>query len=290
MNAETAKQVSLIAILDQLGAKRGKENEREIWYHSPFRVELEASFKVNKNANTYYDFGEGSGGNNLDFIMRYYDCNFKESLKIISKKFNPFYFPKPTIMKPAEEIKTTYKITSVRKVTSNALVDYMRNERQLSMSIVHKYCEEIHYKFNNGKTYFGVGFKNDLEGYAIRNKFMKICLGSQAMTTIANGGSSLMIFEGFCDFIAYLTIYPDAEQEYDFIILNSTSGVDRLLKSRTEELNKYDLILICLDNDSAGELATDKILKVYPKTAIDQRGRYVKYEDFNDFLIAIKRS
>lgn len=290
MNAATAKLTSLIAILNQLGAKKDREDGREAWYFSPFRNERTASFKVFKNTNTYIDFGGDSKGNVLDFIMSYYNCDFKESLKIVDDKFAPFSFHQPSNLnfEPAKERKKTYQITAERSLSHKALIHYMKNERQLHLDIARKYCKEIHYT-NNGKRYFTVGFKNDLGGYATRNKYIKLCLGKQAITTINNKSKSLMIFEGSGDFIAYLTVYPYAENEFDFIILNSISGLNSLLKTKSKELQEYEKILACLDNDDAGENATNKLLKAFPNTVEDQRYRYADFKDFNDFLIAIKK-
>src|SRR5699024_4133674 len=92
MNAKQAKQISLISILAQLKATKYKETRRDIWYYSPFRNEKTASFKVNRLKNIFYDFGEGIGGNVIDFIMLYFKCEFTEALQIIRDHFNSFSF------------------------------------------------------------------------------------------------------------------------------------------------------------------------------------------------------
>jgi DNA primase len=48
----------------------------EVWYFSPFRNEKTASFKIKMSDNVWYDFGDGAGGNVIDFVMRYKGCDF----------------------------------------------------------------------------------------------------------------------------------------------------------------------------------------------------------------------
>lgn len=298
MNAKRAKQTSLIAILTQLGAKLDRETFKEAWYISPFRNERTASFKVLLNKNIWYDHGEGTGGNVIDFIIKYYKCEFKEALNIISEKYAPFSFhQQPTNQvatsnpKIANERKKN-KITSVRNIMDPALIQYVRNERQLHISLVRKYCREVHYQIEDGRTFCGIGFKNDSDGYAVRTKYKhgKVNLGIQAETTINQKSTGLMMFEGWSDFLSFLTLHPKEEYEYDFIILNSTSRVNNLLKDQLEKLQEYKTINLCFDNDKAGNIATNKIQESLPETTTDYRYHYPNFNDFNEFLVAVRKA
>lgn len=294
MNAETAKQTSLIAILNQLGAKLDRKTNREAWYFSPFRNERTASFKVWLNTNTWYDHGEGIGGNVIDFVIRHYKCSFKEALKVMSEKHPSFSFHQQPInqaatysSKVANERKK-YKTTSVGNIMNGLLIQYARNERQLNISLVRKYCREVHYQLENGRAYYGIGFKNNSDGYAVRNKYAKVNLGTQSETTISRKSTGLMMFEGWIDFLSFLTLYPKKEYEYDFIVLNSTSRTNNLLKEQLKKLQEYKTIILCFDNDKAGNIATKKIQESLPKTTIDFRSHYTNYNDFNEFLVAVR--
>ena len=86
-----------------------------------------------------------------------------------------------------------------------------------------------------------------------------------------------------------MTLYPKKEYEYDFIILNSTNRVNNLLKDQLEKLQEYKTIILCFDNDEAGNEATKKIQESLPKTTIDFRNHYANYNDFNDFLVAVRK-
>ena len=63
MDCTTAREISIVSTLSRLGHFPDRESEREVWYLSPFRKEAQASFKVNKRINRWYDNREGVGGN-----------------------------------------------------------------------------------------------------------------------------------------------------------------------------------------------------------------------------------
>ena len=68
MNSAQAKQIPLAKILERLGYSPHHEVRGDVWYFSPFRKESEASFKIDTPQNVWFDYGEGAGGNGLDFI------------------------------------------------------------------------------------------------------------------------------------------------------------------------------------------------------------------------------
>src|SRR5215213_6392828 len=70
MNSYQAKRIPLKDILAALGRTPAKEVRGELWYLSPFRGETEPSFKINQERNIWYDFGQGMGGNVIDFAMQ----------------------------------------------------------------------------------------------------------------------------------------------------------------------------------------------------------------------------
>lgn len=57
-----------------------EERGGEWWGLSPFKEEKTPSFSVNEEKQRFYDFSTGFGGNIIDFIKRYYDCDFYDAL------------------------------------------------------------------------------------------------------------------------------------------------------------------------------------------------------------------
>lgn len=281
MNCKKAKKISLVSILNKIGAVKKKITEREVWYLSPFSNEKTASFKIDTRKNVWFDFGNGKGGNVLDFIMLYYKCDLKGALAILDKDCLSFSFHQQPILKFASERKKNYEIKSVKHITNQNLISYLKS-RCLEIDLVKQYCVQVNYLMND-KYHYGIGFKNDKGGYEIRNEFFKGCLGKKEITTIINDSNTVSIFESWSDFLSYLTLKVKIPNE-DFIILNSTA----LVKNILDLLENYTKIQVFCDADDAGKNATKLIVQSTKKDVIDNSIHYSNYNDLNEYLQHLK--
>lgn len=143
-----------------------------------------------------------------------------------------------------------------------------------------KYCAQIVISFPFSKTdkirtYELIGFKSDSGGYECRNSWMKICAGAKSHTTIKGNKEKCIIFEGFFDFLSYLTHYRILEPKYTAYVLNG-AGQFRALNQfiGSKEVLYYG------DNDAAGDLIASEI-----KNLKDMRYIYSFYNDFNKYLV-----
>lgn len=64
---------------------QGKQRGNKIWYKSPWRNERTASFMVDNKS--FHDFGDSWDGDIFDFVGRYYNTDFINAMKIISRDF-----------------------------------------------------------------------------------------------------------------------------------------------------------------------------------------------------------
>lgn len=278
MTCNEAKKISLVSILDKIGAKKIKQNNREIWYISPFRNETTASFKIDLSKNVWFDYGEGKGGNVLDFVIQYYKCNLKEVLRMLDNE--SFSFHQPTFQDVAIEKEKSIELKKISSVKNKSLIHYAE-KRGLNLTLLYKYCREVHYKRDN-KTYYGIGFKNVLEGYEIRNKFFKGCLGNKSITTIENNCNQVILFEGWIDFLSLLVLYSSIEYCFDFIVLNSTSQRESVSNLKI----RYEKVYLCFDNDLTGDKTTSFFMEMYGNLVNDIRYFFKDYKDLNEYLVS----
>ena len=143
------------------------------------------------------------------------------------------------------------------------------------MDIASKYLKDVYFQIEN-KNYFGLGFRNDKDGFEIRNKYIKMCLFDKSITTISRNSDNVAIFEGFMDFLSALTYYKK-EPKDNVIVLNSLSLLQNL------DLLKFNEIKLFLDNDTAGKNAKKMILAKY-NNVFDYSNIYKGFKDFNEFL------
>ena len=276
MNCTQFNKISVEVVLQSFGHFPTKQNEKEAWFINPFSKENDASFKINKNLNCWYLFSEGIGGNNIDLMKKYLNASISEVLNWAeNQNFSSFHQQSGNYK--LFNLPKTYEIVEVKDIQHPALVQYLKSrkvERQKH------FIQEIHYQMND-KKYFGIGFKNDSDGYEIRNAYSKICLGKKDITTIKNNSKSLLVFEGFFDFLSFKNIEESLENEpSDYMILNSVSMINKIKNS----LETYEKIDLYFDNDEAGNRAVE-IIKNEKIEAEDCRVLYSDFKDLNDWLI-----
>ena len=277
MNCNQFNSIPLEEVLLATGHLPTKQNEKEAWYLNPFGTENHASFKLNKRLNIWYLFSEGIGGNNTNFMQKFLNTSISEIL-IWAENQNFSSFQNQKILnRNFKNLVKTYEITEVKEIQHPALLEYLKSRKVENQT---EYIKEIHYQMNV-KNYFGIGFKNDSDGYEIRNAYSKICLGKKDISIINIDSNSIRIFEGFFDFLSFKNVENYLEKEAsDYLILNSVSMIAKIKNT----IKNYENIELYFDNDEAGNRAVEMI-KSENENAEDCRILYSDFKDLNDWLI-----
>lgn len=278
LNCEKARYYPIVQALGKFGHFPKRKSEKEAWFLSPFRSESRASFKVSMALNRWYDHGEGRGGNVIDLVMELKRCTTSEALCFLTEEISVLSFHQQPQKKLAKE--KNYRILEIKTLQHRALLGYLIS-RKIDTQIAIKNCTEIHYELNS-KKFFAIAFKNDKNGFEIRNKYIKGNLVNKNITTIKNESKAVCIFEGFIDFLSFKTLYRNKSFSTDFIILNSISNVKNIISI----INKYDKAYCYLDRDIPGINGTTILVNSH-KNCIDQSYLYSGHNDFNDYLTRI---
>ncbi len=272
MNCKQINDIELEEVLASLGHLPTKKTEKEAWFLNPFSNENHASFKVDLAKNKWYLFSEGIGGNNIDFVKKYFNFSLSEILEWAShQNFSSFHHQR-------EISKPNYEIIKVKEIENLHLKKYL-SQRGLTKKI-YPFIKEIHFKINN-KNLYAVGFQNQSKGWELRNSFYKGCLGKKDIAIIKNNSNKIYVFEGFFDALSYIEMKHDFNA--DLLVLNSIS----MYKKSKEILKNYDEIFLFLDNDSAGEKMKDEMLIDFPD-AVDSSLVYKDCKDLNEYLVNTK--
>lgn len=274
------RETDIVGYLSGLGYEPVKIRNSDYWYSSPLRTEKIPSFKVNRKLNRWYDHGLGNGGNIIDFGILYHRCTVAEFLE---KLGNNFSFQQPLLSSPPEKEgpgeESKIRIVGDKKISSPALLDYLR-QRRIDPGIAHRFCREIIYGLN-GKTYYGIGFKNDSGGYEIRNAYFKAGSSPKDITTIQNGSKEAHVFEGFTDFLSFMAAFKDhVAGQQDFVVLNSVS----LFEKARPFMEQHESVKLYLDHDAAGEACTRYAMSL-SKRYMDESRLYALHKDLNDWLV-----
>lgn len=84
MKCAEANKVNLVEYLSSLRFTPAKIKGNNYWYLSPLRDEREASFKIDRNKNLWYDQGAGKGGSVVDFVTSYFNSDVSSALLKLS--------------------------------------------------------------------------------------------------------------------------------------------------------------------------------------------------------------
>lgn len=117
-----------------------------------------------------------------------------------------------------------------------------------------------------------------------REKDTKRCL---AYVYGKTKNDTLIICEGFCDAYVCTQMLVEHNKDKETTVASVSNGVNGTLAIMPEiKFNNFDTIKLMLDNDEAGDLMTERVLKQYP-FVVDARGFLKKYDvkDVTDYYL-----
>jgi hypothetical protein len=127
-----AREIDMVDYLSSIGFQPQKIRNNDYWYLSPLREEKEASFKVNRRLNVWYDFGIGSGGDIIDFGVLYHHCTISGPLQKLGRNhlsFHPQIVPSQKSFDAGEKEKI--KVVAEREIASQNLIEYITEKRKI---------------------------------------------------------------------------------------------------------------------------------------------------------------
>ena len=274
MNIEQANAIPMPEILQKIGCVPVKEQGADMWYLSPLRDEKTASFHVNASKNVWYDFGLGKGGDVINFAQSYLDSRGEDHTHADALRWvnNMMLSPVSILYVPREkpqEIKTTLTLSKVMELEHRLLVEYIES-RGIFLSLAKKYLSEV--LVNNAKTgkkFHAIGLPTESEGFELRNKVFKGCIGAKSISFIRGKqvpAVEIHVFEGIMDFLSAVGEQKDGQFQGDAIILNSVSCLPQAFPYIKNYY--YRSLYTWLDNDTAGMLATHALKELAEKEGI----------------------
>ena len=138
-------------------------------------------------------------------------------------------------------------------ISNKNLLEYTQKR---GISVDCSKLKEVHFE-NKGKKYYAFGFKNQSNGYDLRNEFYKGKIGKTDIPVGYFGNVSsnkMLVFEGFTDLLAYR---KNNMIDFKYIVLNSTANVQKAIDFLKREAQHYSNYLL-LDNDHSGDKARQK--------------------------------
>ena len=296
--SEIKRNISIVEFLSKEGIRPVyiKKGGQEAWYFSPFRTETQASFKVDVRKGFWIDYADGQSGSIIDLYMLLKNATVKDAVFF----FNREYSSENTVTRmeafsSAISFKSNNQqgnnstvIDNIIEIQTPALINYLL-QRKIDINLAQQYVKEIHYHNLSGN-YIALAFATDVGGYELRSPDFKGNIKGKSVTTFENNSLKCRIFEGFFDFLSYLSYDRENSKNSDYIVLNSSSFVKKMYHSYQNQkldglyitLSKYLFIETFFDRDTTGLEITQELNKLFPKSK-DCSFMYQGFVDFNDF-------
>lgn len=272
--------------LDFLG-KPAKRTAHGFLYHAPWREDTHPSLSVTANGRGWHDMATGEHGSVIDLVMRCLNTtNVKRACEELERQ-TPLYSSFSPLMISGEEKKKEQRFTKfeVVKLQSPGLFAYLHH-RKIDLQIAKQFLQEARYSFkevDDDRYLYALAYANDKGGYELRSSIFK---GGTTPKTITThwlvDGVPVVVFEGFMDMLSFATLCGKVRHNY--IVLNSTVNAPAAIDVLRSISGK---VLLCLDNDEAGDDTTSQMLDVL-SSAVDIRSRFAPEKDVNDYLIKLK--
>lgn len=288
---EIREKVSPVDLLAHLGYAPAYKSGKELFYLSMLREEKTASLCVNEQMGIWYDHGGPNrsgikGGNVIDLGLAYwFPASFAEVLEKIkhtcSVDISKSTGQRDLTQKSRPRIATklpSYKIDDIKPLGSNpAITGYLQYRGVWETAAEH--LKEIYYyredEKKNRKLFFTAGWKNENDGWEVRNQYFKGCLGKKGMSFIQGEDNQLAIFEGYLDFLSWK--HEQTLNKPSALILNSLSFISAAI----DRISKFEIVDVFFDNDHSGKQATKQLLSTIPH-AKDRSDLYAGYKDYNE--------
>lgn len=256
------------------------------FFENPFRKDTKPSFSVFDSKHGIQiakDQATGDKYTCITFLQKLKGWELYECVEFLLD-FSNVFVQTEKIRERARNVNIPIsempKLLEATKEQQDNLNYYLKVKRKISPTLCKKYVEYKQYELSN-KMYYGIFFKNNSDGYAVRNPYIKLTLGTADFTTIENDDyKDWIVFEGFIDFLSAISHYQK-EFKANILVLNSTSHTRKAIDYLILTLYEDSRIFTFLDNDEAGRKAQKEFDQI---TVLDCARVYQGYNDFNEFL------
>lgn len=286
------KAISIAAYLSACGIEPIKRYGGYALYNAPYREDHNASLKVDFVRNLWYDFGLCKGGSIIDLVMLMKGYGIREAIAELTGE-TTFPFHSPAMQQPTKVEQQSTQPEKARRILSISeelpphLRQYLQGERGIDLELAKPYLRAITYAVGE-RTYTGIGFPNRAGGYELRDdKSFKGTIAPKDISLIGGTNSSTnksptySLFEGFIDFLSYLTMKEEATTAS--IVLNSVGNIHKAIAYLREHHIRE--VRAFLDNDEAGRQALQS-LSLAGIQVQDMSQHYAGCKDLNEFLLA----
>lgn len=250
----------------------------------------------------WYWWSRGIGGKTaLDYLIKVEGFTFKDAAIYLKELIQDH---PPTKYYSSRKMNLPLRLPE-RNDNQNKAIDYLVNVRGINENLVKELIEKgMIYEAKHSHDVVFVGYdENYIPRFAClrstTSKHKQDCLGSNkeySFNISKNDNELLHVFESAIDLLSYISIAIHYDFDYSNVNYLSLSGVSsndhRIPIALTSYLDRYpciNIIMLHLDNDSAGRIASNCIVQSLQNKYDVKDSPPQEEKDVNDYLKFLKR-
>jgi hypothetical protein len=271
-----AKHADLTAFLESRGEKIRRSGSEFEW----------SNHHVTIRGNQFFDQYEGHGGTAIDFVQKYFNANFQDAVQMLL----------------GENIQTAQPVAYQRIREPFTLPTRNENMRRVYAYLLKQRCIDrvvldvfVHQKliYESEKYHNAVFVGTDEDGQprhahkrstGSESSWRQNQAGSQAAFAFHHIGESgyIYAFEAPIDLLSFISMYQKDWQQHSYVALCGVSA-EPIMHQLSAHENLREVVL-CLDNDPAGQQATERISKALVDKGYSASTLLSQGKDFNEDL------
>lgn len=278
---EQARQTDLCELLRSQGEQLKHSGSEYEWRNG--------SEKVTIRGNLWFHQYERVGGDAIDFVRKFYGTDYAGAMEyLLGSSSGVLKVAQPVQKKEKAPFSLPTANGNMRRVYA-----YLLNSRGIDKEVLDTFVRHgLIYesaKYHNavfvGKDNNGKACHASLRGTGYQSSYCGNEPNSIPEHSFHWNGTSdrLYLFEAPIDMLSYISMHKDNWQQHSYAAACGVS--DRVLFQMLEDVPNIRKVYLCLDNDAAGQAATDKIsLKLYAQ-GISTEVLVPSRKDWNEDLL-----
>lgn len=245
-----ANHVDLAAFLISRGEMLKQRGNQMLW----------AKHQVWIDGCRWYSHYEAKGGYAIKLVMQYFGLSFQDAIKELL--IEPFSTSKSISERMR---KSSALVLPNRNISTNRIHDYLVIERHIDPDVIEYFIHEnVLYEDDKYHNCIFVGLNEEKSPRHCHRRsssgnFKQTVAGSQAEYSFHHNGVNdrIYVFEAPIDMLAYISLHKNDWQNHSYVALCSVS--ERALLHQLKVNPTLNSIVLCLDNDIAGQEASTRI-------------------------------
>ena len=276
---DRAKRTDLASLLMSMGETVKRSGSEHEWSDNGRKVTIRGCVWFHQ-----YDM---TGGDAIDFVQRFFGKTFPEAVVFLNGGSSAQLIHSL----PAEKEKKPFALPP-KNDTMRRVFGYLCGSRGIDRDVLHTFVSrKMVYESADYHNAVFVGYDKDgiarhahKRGSCSQSSFKgNVDSSNPAFSFHWNGTSGkIFLFEAPIDMLSFISMHKDNWQQHSYAAACSVS--DTVLFQCMKDIGNIDKVLLCMDNDSAGQEADRRIANKLREQGIEYEILVPTMKDWNEDL------